>query len=999
MDTEVQNEDADDDNMDTGQANRSSINLMDFKDSHLGNSFAPHPTSLGQRKSVFSNLSSPKRPKLDEGRAARAPVTKLQSSPTKVSPMPSIVHDLASRSRVVSVDEPGDLVINTEDEISRIYDGVKQAELGNADFRVTLSEVSGNLVAIWRSFTRQNRLPRSYGAGSAIGPGDGASNIDKAVFLSSLLMQLHHPPLSTVTSNSLFSHGALLAPRSLIPDTRREPTFVPIPRFLLDWLNTSHVPQADGLQNLRDVQPNPVASSEFWDIVNAAVLRGHLSEVAGVLRSADFSYARSALEDGLPQTGYRGAQLQNIQRCVNKALQILEACPGVHQNDWDIKSIQWALYRKRVLTAITDLEEFAEGDERQTLEPPTKTPSFQAANFGLTSKAPQSNFSFTESSRMAESRVPWTIYRNLRSLYLILLGDTSAITTHSQDWVEATVALAVWWDGDDESETSQDSNSVFVAGSRTDRSPAMPRAVDDDPVGAYLQRLNLSFGSVTVESSTDASFRVNTLNSLEVGLACVFEGNIEGVVELLQTWSLCIASAVAEVASAGGWLETDSREKQPSGLNESDLMVLSYGQDDGVPASRIRKDNVLSAYAWGLYERTSVQAKSVVKDGWEIALEILSRLDDTDKMQKSVTELVDKLPLDTSEQMDKVVLLCSDLGLDKEGRRVSERYGDLTVSKSDEYGLALVCYARAHNRRKVKSVVDLLISYSLVQSRAYPAGSELDEQLRSLIREPKACLSAIAEADDEAARILQFYFSGYATLRRFYEVRDEAVTLKDGQKPRFRPLARRRAAARALVAVISSAADGIYGGLYDPDRDAAVQVDGLLALLGEALVFLEQPSPVLSVSQLFTILSAVEDLETVTPRVYAQCEECFRSTLIEYHQSRRATRADRSASLVLPPSPRALLKKSVSSATASSSFSLIGSDMIESARGQSGPGSIGGSTVLVSHPDDGEREQGCFERGWDWRAGLSEDASGQDVLRILRLGLAKGLSLRALGSV
>lgn len=73
--------------------------------------------------------------------------------------------------------------------------------------------------------------------------------------------------------------------------------------------------------------------------------------------------------------------------------------------------------------------------------------------------------------------------------------------------------------------------------------------------------------------------------------------------------------------------------------------------------------------------------------------------------------------------------------------------------------------------------------------------------------------------------------------------------------------------------------------------------------------------------------------------------------------------------------------------------------MIESARGQSGPGSIGGSTVLVSHPDDGEREQGCFERGWDWRAGLSEDASGQDVLRILRLGLAKGLSLRALGSV
>jgi hypothetical protein len=139
-------------------------------------------------------------------------------------------------------------------------------------------------------------------------------------------------------------------------------------------------------------------------------------------------------------------------------------------------------------------------------------------------------------------------------------------------------------------------------------------------------------------------------------------------------------------------------------------------------------------------------------------------------------------------------------------------------------------------------VVDLLISYSLVQSRAYPASSDLDEQLRTLIREPKTCLSAIAHADEEAASILQFYFSGYATLRRFYETRDEAVSLPAGQKPRYKPLARRRAAAQALVAVISSAADSIYGGLYDPDRDSAIQVDGLLALLGEALPFVHRRS-------------------------------------------------------------------------------------------------------------------------------------------------------------
>jgi hypothetical protein len=162
------------------------------------------------------------------------------------------------------------------------------------------------------------------------------------------------------------------------------------------------------------------------------------------------------------------------------------------------------------------------------------------------------------------------------------------------------------------------------------------------------------------------------------------------------------------------------------------------------------------------------------------------------------------------------------------------------VSKSENYGLVLVCYARAHSRRKVKSVVDLLISYSLVQSRAYPAFGDLDADLRSLTADPKAYLSGLAGVDEEAAGLLQFYFSGYATLRRFYEIRDEAVALKDGQRPHFKPLARRRAAAQALVAVIGSAADSIYGGLYDPERDSAVQVDGLLALLAEALAFVDR---------------------------------------------------------------------------------------------------------------------------------------------------------------
>lgn len=292
--------------------------------------------------------------------------------------------------------------------------------------------------------------------------------------------------------------------------------------------------------------------------------------------------------------------------------------------------------------------------------------------------------------------------------------------------------------------------------------------------------------------------------------------------------------------------------------------------------------------------------------------------------------------------------------------------------------------------------MDLLISYSLVHSRAYPATADLDANLHSLIKDPKACLTSIASIDEDAAAILQFYLSGYATLRRYYEIRDEALDLEEGQQPRFKPLARRRAAAKALTAVVSSAADNIYGGLFDPTRDSAVQVDGLLALLGEALIFvnrkydpicarnpnidgLPESTPILTVSQQFTILSAIEDLETVTPRVFAQCEECFRSTLLGYHN------VPEGASL----SPNAILKKSISNLSAST-FSLIGNELL------SGPTSAGSSGVLVPRP--GDKDSGRA-RGWDWRAGLPESTRGEDVLRMLRLGLARGLSFGSLGAV
>lgn len=139
----------------------------------------------------------------------------------------------------------------------------------------------------------------------------------------------------------------------------------------------------------------------------------------------------------------------------------------------------------------------------------------------------------------------------------------------------------------------------------------------------------------------------------------------------------------------------------------------------------------------------------------------------------------------------------------------------------------------------------MLSSFCLVHSVAYPPPSELDDHLKAFIISPKASIDQIWHLDSEAAELLSTHLSGYATLRKFYELRDEEVNLKPGEKPAHRRNERRRAAAAALMALISSASASIRGGLYDPSDETVVQVDGLLALLGEALPFIKRMSPII----------------------------------------------------------------------------------------------------------------------------------------------------------
>ncbi|MCJ1476428.1 hypothetical protein MMC13_005094 [Lambiella insularis] len=886
----------------------------------------------------------------------------MQLVKQKDSAMPSIARDLAKNTGYAHLIEPDELIVETEKLVEQIYPNELAEQDQDQILEAALSFVPAALCKLWQSCCNKTRRPSATEFTVGIGPGDNEPSLYKATFLSSLLLKLHHPPAAT--GKQAFAMSRAKLPSRLAgpfnPDGAiARPEFYP--KILLDWLDQNHNPYPTATIDLHQYYPNSTAHQNFWDIIFASVLRGKLAEVVHILKDSDFMHARTAREEGQAEDGYRGIQLGNITRVMNRAIRLLESCPALQDENWDTAGSDWNIFRKRVEQALSDLAAFAEGRDKD-LDPAEST--FEAENFGMrsTSKA------LSRSARRAESKVPWTIYQNLKTMYGLLLGGTAELISVAQDWVEATIGLTIWWDGDDDNEIAVGSLAITRRSLQRSQS-GVPRCVDLDIGAAYQRRLSYSFERVT-DSSDEGSFQIDSMNPVEVGLASVFEGNTEGVVNLLRSWSLPMTAAVIEISSQAGWYEPKPADGVTDNFDESDLMVLSYGR----PEKGLSRDGILVDYAEELSEKGHIQdarANSSM-EGWELSIQILTRIDDTSLANKKVGEILGRLRFDTSLRADKLIDVCRNFGLDREARNISEKYADSIAESSDLYGEALTYYARAHNAKKVKNVLDLLVSLCLVQSIAYPALSSLDKSLRTLITSPRTTLLKTASTDPEAADILQFHLSGYATLRRFYDLRDEEVNLKEGQKPTLRPIARKKAAAAALLTVIASAADNIQGGLYDDQKKTVVQIDGLLALLGEAIVFLDQPTRILALPQLLSLLTAIEDLQTVHPRIYAQCQDCLTSTLAAAQGSQRA------------PSPREMMKKSISDLTSSSAFSLVGSSMME----ETGDGfeSRSGSGLLNGK---GKSKESGDKRGWDWRTGMKKGARGEDVLRILRLGLAR----------
>ncbi|KAI0383172.1 hypothetical protein F5Y04DRAFT_30319 [Hypomontagnella monticulosa] len=832
----------------------------------------------------------------------------------------ALAKDLYSQSSFAAVSEPDKVLIQTEELVNRLYDEGVGPEDDEEKLDDTLAHACLKLInEIWGPYLEE--LPKGDKEHDAkVGPSADAPDFEKAFYLATLVLRIHHTP------EAIDEYGGV---KNLA-----------LPAILFDWQNDEHNIDRDQMDVILQHRPSPASHGLFWQAVYNALVRGNILGAVQLLRKAGWEFVRKSIR-GEPI--YSGQALANIKRVVEDLCVIMEMCPAVSNNSWDIYSSDWTLFRLKAKAAKEGLINFTEGKER----PHLSSSRFGESEFGDSMDGRQS---LAGLARKAESRIPWDIYEGLQSLYAILIGEPEAILAAAQDWCEATVGLFGWWDNGH--------NKRNIALSRSGLLPPNNQTRGDDD---FLDRLALA-----LQTAAGDDFHFNSADAVEVAVASAFEGNVEGVIGFLRLWSLPIASTVAEVASLGRWLPPQEPQNliNMNDFDMEELEVLGMNQSTVVDEKDGIKDTTLIHYARSLRDRRHISGVGLngrtSRDGWEMAVQVVGRMDSPERSEQLVQELLQgvlsAVDEDSRETVDKMWKLLNELGMINFAEDTAETFGDILAKDTFRFGESLWYYALAHRPGKVRDVLNTLMSISLVESTVYPPESELDSTLKQLLQERAAALEQFAKQDLEAAELLGKMLSGYATLRKFFELRD-----RQGKTTNKSLLCRQQAAA-ALVAVIASADDNIRGGLYDDTRDAVVSEDFLLALLGEASIFVGQPQPIITLDQIDTLLKAIEDIQTVGSRVYDASDEFYKLVLASGH-GKGSTPAD-------------LLKQSTSSL--GGSYVMTGSSMIASQLHQS----VVKSGVI----------KGPIKRAWDWRTGVLANSSSSDLLKQVRLGLTRDLA-------
>lgn len=544
-----------------------------------------------------------------------------------------IAKDFYSQMDPPEIKERDDLVLKSETLIARLYrEGIRRNEDEQAHTEVA-TVIPTEILKLWADYHEGTKPHKAAEYPTAIGPGPGASGFAYAYFLGSALLSLHNPS-----------------------EVEGKQTLKSAPQVLLEWLGEHHDPYPAQLSIILNSRPSPTHNRLFWNTIVNSLLRGRVRGVVNALKTAGWEHARQAVADvrNPDSGGYSGRALINVEKVAGEILDVLYQCPALRE-DWETTNSDWTLFRLKASQGLENLRRFAEGKDQPEEEPP----AFEASNFGMYSMAN----SYSGAARKAESRVPWEVYQNLTSMYNLMLGDVTSIVENAQDWCEATVGLMIWW--------SQPHNDrrVALGRSHASRKPTKKQT----PFGQVTEAFYLA-----TSDSTD--FHVNTADMIEVGLAAIFEFDVESALGIIGSLSSPISSAVVEVASVSGWLPTTAAQNRvgmSDSLDQDDMDLLGLNQLSS-QQSEDTKTKILVAYADALYDQgrtleyTDKNKPRVARESWEVAIEVLARLDSVERSEKEVGRLISDLPLEDGPTVDKLWRLLNDIGMTVHSENVAE---------------------------------------------------------------------------------------------------------------------------------------------------------------------------------------------------------------------------------------------------------------------------------------------------------------------------------------
>lgn len=534
-----------------------------------------------------------------------------------------LAKDVYTQLGTAPIRESPELILSVEALVNRLYDeGVGEAD-DEEKLDDTLAAAAGNAVTLWEDYA--DKIPRSEEEHSAeIGPGPNAAPFQKASYLANLALRVHHSRC----------------------DLDGTPAPEPLPLTLFQWQHEFHNLYGNQVEEILRYRPSPACHSLFWETVFITLIRGRVADAAQLLEKAGWAHVRRGQRG---EYAYKDQALANVERAVDDVIGLLETCPGF-DNEWDVWSSNWTLFHVRAQGALEHLRKFAEGKDEGFGD-----------SFATSTRSTRGRESMAGLARRAESQVPWDIYENLTVIFNIVLGSESAILGAAQDWCEATIGLFGWMD-------EKKSIGKPVPGAGLSQSQALVPLGVGAETDSYLERLARAF-----HAAVASDFQLNSLNPVEIGMACVFEDNAKGLIGILRGWSLPIASAVAEIASLGKWLPPH----QPSGafaledLDMDDLEVL--GMDPGAPDEIDGiKDSTLVQYAQALADLEEdlgavSRKKTGPQYGWELAIQVLGRLDSSERSEEMVgilvKNLIDNLHVDSESTVEKIWGILNELGM------------------------------------------------------------------------------------------------------------------------------------------------------------------------------------------------------------------------------------------------------------------------------------------------------------------------------------------------